>query len=59
VIDVIAHGAGGLLARAYVQSDAYAGEIPNTSLTLPEFNELMLGICPFYQIKKNSVAARN
>ncbi|HRA55127.1 MAG TPA: hypothetical protein PLQ83_15810, partial [Thermoflexales bacterium] len=53
-VDVIAHDAGGLIARAYIQSDAYAGPIPSAPLSdgspgpasLPGIRNLILAGVP-------------
>lgn len=44
-IDVLAHGLGGVLVRAYVQSDAYGTEVAGPSgseITLPRIRRLVL-----------------
>ncbi len=42
-VDVIAHSTGGLVARTYIQSDAYGGSLGN--LNLPKIdNFIMLGV---------------
>lgn len=47
-VDVISHSTGGLVARAYVQSDAYGGSFESKTfgaLTLPKIdNFIMLGV---------------
>ncbi|HQZ55373.1 MAG TPA: hypothetical protein PLG23_18065, partial [Thermoflexales bacterium] len=53
-LDVIAHDAGGLIARAYIQSDAYGGPIAPGPLsdgspgpsTLPKFRNVVLAGVP-------------
>jgi hypothetical protein len=52
-VDVIAHSTGGLIARAYVQSDAYGGEYdPVNHRDFPKINQLVMLDVPNYGSSK-------